>query len=72
MGVSMAEKVVSVNTIEQVQALFGKYDENVNMLQKQYGVSILGRGGDIKITGADENVENAKKAIEILLSLSRK
>jgi len=72
MGVSMAEKVVSVNTIEQVQALFGKYDENVNMLQKQYGVSILGRGGDIKITGADENVENAKKAIETLLTLTGK
>ena len=55
----MAEKLISVDRMETVLSLFGNYDENVNLIQKEYNVVILSRGDDIKITGDEENVFNA-------------
>lgn len=68
----MIEKVVNVNKMEYLSALIGNYDENINILQKQYNVVILSRGSDIKVTGAQENVELAAQAIESLLTLAAK
>jgi phosphate starvation-inducible PhoH-like protein len=48
-------------------ALFGAYDENVNILQREYGVVILARGTDIRISGDEANVENAVSAINALI-----
>ena len=67
----MAEKIVNVNRIDQIQALLGSFDENINILQKQYSVVILSRGGDIKVTGEDANVSYAVQAIETLLTLTK-
>ncbi len=60
----MIEEVVNVNKLEQMQALFGNFDKNINMLQKEYNVIILSRGSSVKITGAPENTALAKQAIE--------
>lgn len=68
----MAEKIINVSKMDQIQALFGNFDENINILQKQYNVVILSRGSNIKITGSEENVENAAQAIEALLTLTDK
>ena len=67
----MAEKIINVSKMNQIQALFGNFDENINILQKQYSVVILSRGSDIKISGSEDNVENAKQAIEALLTLTK-
>ncbi len=64
----MIEKIINVEKIDSVLTLFGSFDENINLLQKHYDVVILGRGGDIKITGAEENVEKASQAVDMLLS----
>ena len=37
----MAEKLISVDRMETVLSLFGNYDENVNLIQKEYNVVIL-------------------------------
>ena len=42
----MAETVINVENIEQTIALFGNYDENINLLQRQYNVAVLNRGSD--------------------------
>ncbi|MGN1133603.1 MAG: PhoH family protein [Oscillospiraceae bacterium] len=68
----MAEKTLNVDRFEVVLNLFGNYDENLNLIQKEYNVSILNRGGDIKIFGKDEDVFYASKAIETLLDLADK
>ena len=70
--VLMAEKLISVDRMETVLSLFGNYDENVNLIQKEYNVVILGRGDDIKITGDEENVFNASEAINSLIALINK
>lgn len=69
---NMAEKTLNVDKMDVILDLFGNCDENVNLIQRQYNVVILDRGGDIKITGDEENVENAAKAIEALVSLAER
>ena len=68
----MAEKIINVDRIETVLNLFGNYDENINIIQREYGVVILGRGDDIKITGEEENVYNAGETVNALITLINK
>jgi len=65
----MAEKTVSVQNTEQIWALFGNYDENINTIQRQYNVVILSRGGDIKVLGEPSNVNKAVDTIQALLNM---
>lgn len=65
----MSEKVITIDRMEDVLSLFGNFDENVNLIQREYGVTILNRGEDIKITGDEENVYYAGEAINGLISL---
>ena len=67
----MAERIINVNDTEQIINLFGTYDENINMIQRQYDVVVLSRGPDIKISGSDENVTKASQAIEALMKISK-
>ena len=68
----MAERIEEMqNDTEQIINLFGTYDENINMIQRQYDVVVLSRGTDIKISGSDENVTKASQAIEALMKISK-
>ena len=67
----MAERIVNVNRMDQIQALLGNFDENINLLQRQYNVVILSRGGDVKITGEEPDVDRAVQAITTLLALTQ-
>ncbi len=68
----MAEVVIKVDNIEQTIALFGNYDENINILQKQYNVAILNRGNDIRISGFEDDVNKAKTAVTTLIDMIKK
>lgn len=68
----MAEKLMTIDEPDALSALFGNFDENINILQKLYGVVILGRGSSIKLTGDEENVNRAARAVETLLSMLAK
>ena len=65
----MIEKTIDIDRMEQAVQLFGSFDENIKELEKEYGVTILSRGTDIKVSGDAEGVYNACKAIDALLSL---
>lgn len=65
----MVEKTVSVQNTEQIWALFGSYDENINTIQRTYNVVILSRGGDIKVTGEQPNVDKAVNTLQTLLHM---
>ena len=68
----MSEAVIRVENIEQAIALFGNYDENINLLQRQYNVAVLNRGSDIRISGGENEVAKAKAAVETMLELIKK
>lgn len=69
----MAEAVVSVSSMDSLTALFGRFDENLNTLQKEYGVAVLARGSDIRISGDSEsNVKKAEAAVTALAQMADK
>ncbi|MBR1749616.1 MAG: PhoH family protein [Ruminococcus sp.] len=68
----MAEKYIKLDNMDETLALFGDYDENINLIQRQFGVVILCRGTDISITGDDERIEKAYECINSLITLIKK
>lgn len=65
----MAERTIGVDSMDIMASLFGSYDENVNLIQREYNVVVLGRGEDIKITGDEQGVFNACEAINGLITM---
>ena len=68
----MSEMIITADGIEHMLNLFGSYDENIDSLQKEYEVSVVNRGEDIRISGAEENVARASRAVNTLLEMSKK
>ncbi len=65
----MFEQVINVDRMEQAVSLFGSFDENIKLIESHYGVSVVSRGSEIKISGDAEAVSKAVRAINGLLSL---
>lgn len=65
----MYEQIISVDRMEQAVSLFGNFDENIKLLESHYGVKVVSRGSEIKITGEAESVSKAVKAVNGLLLL---
>ncbi len=63
----MTEQIVELEATEQAVALFGSFDENIRMVEREFSVSIVSRGADLKIMGDAENVDKAKRAVNSLL-----
>ena len=68
----MAEHIITLNDVNYISELFGNMDENVKMLEKQYGVSITNHNEKVKITGDEYDVSLALKAVDGLISLIKK
>ncbi len=52
--------------------LFGNYDKNIRILEEQFQVTIICRGTEIKITGDNEDVAKAQRALNVLLDMIRR
>ena len=68
----MYEQIVTIDRMENAVSLFGSFDENIRQLEKEFGVSILNRGSDLKVSGDIEAVSAAVRAISGLLMLINK
>ena len=66
------EKTVKIGNVNYVSELFGNFDENVNLIEKQFGVVITSHLDSVKIKGEEENLNNAIQTVEGLLSLIEK
>ena len=65
----MAEQLINVDRMEQAVSLFGSFDENIKLIENAFSVNVISRGSDIKVTGDDEAVSKAVKAVNGLLTL---
>lgn len=65
----MAELEIELDSLDKLHAVFGDFDSNITILQKEYGVSVFSRDGVIKISGQEDRAECAKKAIVGLVEL---
>ena len=66
----MFEKMVNVERVEDLIAVFGSFDENIRRIEDALGVSIVNRGNELKIVGEAESVEKAARTLEGLLTIA--
>ena len=68
----MTEQSLSIDRMEHALSLFGSFDENIRLIEKEFSVAIVSRAGELKIKGEEENVFQAKRVINNLLTLLNK
>ncbi len=55
--------------MDDIIGLFGSFDENMQEVEKELGVKVISRGGELRVSGEDVDVAAAAEAINRLLSL---
>lgn len=68
----MYEQIVQIERTEHIAGLFGNFDGNIKLIESEFNVSVLLRGTDIKVSGNQNDVINAVKALNTLLIMVRK
>ncbi len=68
-GFDITEQIINIDRMENAVALFGSFDENIKLLEKEFAVKVVCRDSELKIDGEAENVSKAGKTIESLLQL---
>ena len=66
----MIEQSINVERLEEAAALFGSFDENIRIIERELDVSVVNRDGSLKVSGEAEAVMYAVKAIQGLLELA--
>ena len=65
----MYEQIINVDRMEQAVSLFGSFDENIKLIEKEFGVGVISRGSELKVTGEAESVAKGVRAVNGLLTL---
>lgn len=68
----MTEFEIELYNLETLHSIFGDFDANVIIIQKEYGVSVFCRDEKIKIIGQEDRAECARRVIMGLLELLEK
>ena len=68
----LIERIYTLDADTDIAALFGSFDANIKLIEKELDVKILTRDCDIKILGEDDHVNNAIKVIQNLTALLQK
>ncbi|MDN5277115.1 MAG: phosphate starvation-inducible protein PhoH [Clostridiales bacterium] len=63
------EKTIEIDSMEKLRALFGNFDENVEVIEEEIGVRIVTRGTNVVIMGKPQQVEMAYALITKLLAI---
>ena len=64
------EQRISIDRLEQAVNIFGSFDENIRLLEKEFSVTVVNRDGELRVEGEEENVALAARAVQALLTLS--
>ncbi len=64
------EQILNLDNIEVVMSVFGSFDSNVKIIENNYGISIVNRGPDIKVSGPPEAVESGAKVLSALAEIA--
>jgi len=61
------EKRVKLQSDAEARVLFGRHDENLNLIEKGFNINIVARGQDLIIIGGQDEAEKAARLFEELL-----
>ena len=66
----MTEKIIAIDRIENLINVFGSFDENLRIIERELEVHITDRDSELHITGEEEPVGYAEQALSGLLTLA--
>ena len=66
----MGEMTMSVDRLEGIISVFGSLDENIRLIEEHLSVRVVDRNSELCLTGDEENIHFAQKAINGLLMLA--
>ena len=64
------EQRIEIERLEQAVNIFGSFDENIRLIEAEFGVTVANRDGELRVNGEAEAAMLAVKAINALLTLS--
>ena len=64
------EQTIQVEQTELLMAVFGAFDENIKLIERELGVSVVSRGSELKISGEDAEVDVAARTIGALAAMA--
>lgn len=65
------EKTLAGVNIEYLSAVFGAFDENIEIIEKECGVKIISRADMVSVTGEKSNVEHAESTLGSLFEIAK-
>ncbi|MCL2661872.1 MAG: PhoH family protein [Oscillospiraceae bacterium] len=68
----MEEITMSVDRLENIISVFGSFDENLKLIEQEFGVSIIDRNSELTISGEEENIHYTQRTINGLLMVAAK
>lgn len=55
--------------MEDTMNLFGNYDQNLKIIEEEYGIDIIVREGELKLVGSEDDVAMARKTLDTLIKM---
>ena len=68
----MAEQIIQAERMEQIINVFGSLDENIRIIEQEFGVTVINRDTELKVSGEEEAAQMAAKVLEGLIQLAAK
>ncbi len=65
----MTEKIIPLDNNKDLQRLFGKYDENLKLIEQELGVKVVRSETGLKISGSEQHIASAVDLIHYLLGM---
>lgn len=65
----MAERSIELDSIELAAAIFGNCDQNIHLLEKEFNVTAVCRGSELRFSGAEKDVVAAAHAVDGMVTL---
>ena len=65
----MAEKCIELDSVEIAAAVFGNCDRNIRLLEKEFSVTAVCRGTQLRLSGEAADVAAASRAVDGMLLL---
>ncbi|MFH1655487.1 MAG: PhoH family protein [Candidatus Omnitrophota bacterium] len=66
------KKVLKIKSNHDLQAILGKHDENIKLIEENFGAKIVANHSGLKIIGSEKNVEKTNQLLKLFLEKSRK
>ncbi len=67
----MTEATLAATSPDEILALFGARDQHLRTIRRLFDVAITHRGGEIKVSGAADSVQQTTRVLERLRQVSR-